>query len=114
MVRRSCPPYLRLTPPPPPPPPPFLASGQAPETAMPFETLDGFFTALVIGPDLVMPSAYLREIWGTEDGSGPVWGSMEQLQYFMGLLQSIGMRLLRAGTPMHRITPTSIISATRR
>jgi uncharacterized protein len=64
----------------------FLASGQAPETAMPFETLDGFFTALVIGPDLVMPSAYLREIWGTEDGSGPVWGSMEQLQYFMGLL----------------------------
>ena len=64
----------------------FLASGQAPETAMPSEMLDGFFTALVIGPDLVMPSVYLREIWGSEDGSGPVWASMEQLQYFMGLL----------------------------
>ena len=53
---------------------------------MPFETLDGFLTALVIGPEMVMPSRYLPEIWGTEDGSGPVWDSMEQLQYFMDLL----------------------------
>ena len=64
----------------------FLASRQAPDTAMPFETLDGFLTALVIGPEMVMPSTYLPEIWGTEDGSGPVWESMEQLQYFMDLL----------------------------
>jgi uncharacterized protein len=64
----------------------FLASRQAPDTAMPFETLDGFFTALVIGPELVLPSGYLPEIWGTEDGSGPVWDSMEQFQYFMELL----------------------------
>ena len=64
----------------------FLASQQAPDTAMPFETLDGFLTALVIGPEMVMPSTYLPEIWGTEDGSGPVWDSMEQLQYFMDLL----------------------------
>ena len=53
---------------------------------MPFETLDGFFTALAIGPELVMPSVYLREIWGTEDGSGPIWDSHEQLEYFMELL----------------------------
>jgi uncharacterized protein len=33
-----------------------------------------------------MPSVYLREIWGTEDGSGPVWDSHEQLVYFMKLL----------------------------
>jgi uncharacterized protein len=64
----------------------FLASRQAPESAMPFETLDGFFTALAIGPELVMPSVYLREIWGTEDGSGPIWDSHEQLEYFMELL----------------------------
>jgi uncharacterized protein len=64
----------------------FLASRQAPDTAMPFETLDGFLTALVIGPEMIMPSRYLPEIWGTEDGSGPVWDSMEQLQYFMDLL----------------------------
>jgi uncharacterized protein len=64
----------------------LLESGQAPETAMPFETLDGFLTALVIGPEMVLPSQYLPVIWGTEDGSGPVWDSMEQLQYFMDLL----------------------------
>jgi uncharacterized protein len=64
----------------------FLASRQVPDTAMPFGTLDGFLTALVIGPEMVMPSTYLPEIWGTEDGSGPVWDSMEQLQYFMDLL----------------------------
>lgn len=64
----------------------FLASQEVPETATPFETLDGFLTALVIGPELVMPSVYLREIWGTEDGTGPIWGSQEQLQYFMELL----------------------------
>lgn len=64
----------------------FLASRQAPDTAMPLETLDGFLTALVIGPEMVMPSRYLPEIWGTQDGSGPVWDSMEQLQYFMDLL----------------------------
>jgi uncharacterized protein len=64
----------------------FLASRQAPDTTMRFETLDGFFTALVIGPEMVMPSGYLPEIWGTEDGMGPVWDSREQLQYFMDLL----------------------------
>jgi uncharacterized protein len=64
----------------------FLASRQTPESTMGFERLDGFFTALVIGPEMVMPSVYLGAIWGTKDGSGPVWDSLEQLQYFMGLL----------------------------
>jgi uncharacterized protein len=63
----------------------FLVSQQTPETTMPFEMFDGFLTALVIGPEMVMPSVYLPEIWGTEDGSGPVWDSQAQLQYFMDL-----------------------------
>ena len=64
----------------------FLVSRQVPETTMPFEMLDGFLTALVIAPEMVMPSVYLREIWGTEDGSGPIWDSQVQLQYFMELM----------------------------
>jgi uncharacterized protein len=48
--------------------------------------LDGMFTALVIGPAMVLPSQYLPEIWGTDDGAGPVWESIEQAQYFMNLL----------------------------
>jgi uncharacterized protein len=31
---------------------------------MNLEMLDGFFAALICGPDLVPPSEYLREIWG--------------------------------------------------
>ena len=64
----------------------FLSSRQVPKAAMSFEALDGFFTALAIGPELVMPSVYLPEIWGTADGTGPIWDSEEQLRYFMRLL----------------------------
>ena len=32
--------------------------------AMNLETLDGFFAALIAGPDDVLPSEYLPEIWG--------------------------------------------------
>src|SRR3954462_9069724 len=34
------------------------------ERAMNLEQLDGFFAALICGPDLVRPSEYLPEIWG--------------------------------------------------
>jgi uncharacterized protein len=63
----------------------FLVSRQAPDSAMSFETLDGFFTALVIGPEMVPPSEYLAEIWGT-DGGGPAWDGTEQAEYFLSLL----------------------------
>jgi uncharacterized protein len=52
---------------------------------MPFEMLDGFLTALVIGPVLVPPSEYVPEIW-RDDGSGPTWDSPEQAQHFFNLL----------------------------
>jgi uncharacterized protein len=64
----------------------FLVSRQAPDRTMTFEMLDGLLTALVIGPSIVMPSQYLPKIWGTDDGEGPVWESLEQAQYFMDLL----------------------------
>ena len=32
--------------------------------AMNLETFDGFFSALIAGPDDVLPSEYLPEIWG--------------------------------------------------
>ena len=67
-----------------------------------------------IGPELVMPSVYLREIWGTEDGSGPGIGiAMSSLSILWSCSQSIGTRLRHAGTPMHRIGSTSISSAMR-
>jgi uncharacterized protein len=63
----------------------FLSCPQAPDGTMSLETLDGFLTALVIGPELVMPTEYLHWIWG-EDDEGPDWNSPEQAEYVMGLL----------------------------
>ncbi len=50
---------------------------------MSVEALDGFFTALVVGPEPVMPSEYLAEIW---DGDGPVYDDREQGEFSLGLL----------------------------
>ncbi|MFL9998891.1 UPF0149 family protein [Paraburkholderia sediminicola] len=33
-------------------------------SAMNIETLDGYFAALICGPDMVLPSEYLPQIWG--------------------------------------------------
>jgi uncharacterized protein len=63
----------------------FLSSPQAPDRTMSLEMLDGFFTALVIGPTLVLPSQYLPMVWG-DDGDGPDWDSPEQAEYVLGLL----------------------------
>ena len=34
------------------------------EEALSLEGLDGFFCALIAGPELVMPSEYLPVVWG--------------------------------------------------
>ena len=61
----------------------FLESDTIPDGAMSLEKLDGFFTALIVSPEVVLPSAYMREIWG---GAGPVYDSLEQAEYVMTLL----------------------------
>lgn len=63
----------------------FFLSSQAPDTAMDLEAVDGFFTALIVGPVTIMPSMYLPMIWGG-DGEGPDYDSLEQADYVMGLL----------------------------
>jgi uncharacterized protein len=61
----------------------FLEQTVSPDAAMSFEELDGFFHALVIGPDLVMPSEYLAEVWG----EGPEFENEAQVREVMGLIQ---------------------------
>ena len=76
----------------------FLSSAQAPDSAMELEALDGFFTALIVGPELIPPSFYLPVLWGG-DGEGPDYDSLEQAEYVMGLLMrhwnTIAKRLQR-------------------
>jgi uncharacterized protein len=64
----------------------FLSSPQVPDGTMSLEMLDGFFTALVIGPELAMPSEYLPAIWGADGGNGPDWDSQEQARHVFKLL----------------------------
>jgi len=61
----------------------FLRNEDAPADAMNFEQLDGFFHALVLGPETVMPSEYLRQVWG----EGPVFDNERQVREVMMLLQ---------------------------
>lgn len=61
----------------------FLMSEGAPEDCMQLSDLDGFLTAIAIGPELVMPSEWLPAVWG---GGEPMFESHEQAQRVMGAI----------------------------
>jgi Uncharacterised protein family (UPF0149) len=54
--------------------------------AMNLETLDGFFAALICGPDNVPPSEYLPEIWGGDMVNEPAFQTKQILQEFISLV----------------------------
>jgi len=61
----------------------FLTSDRVPEGCMRLSELDGFLTAIVIGPELIMASEWLPVIWGEEE---PVFESDEELQSVVGAI----------------------------
>ena len=50
--------------------------------------LDGFLTAIVSGPDMIMPSEWLPAIWGGEDAA-PEWESEAEVTRFMNLTMTM-------------------------
>lgn len=52
--------------------------------AMNVEQLDGFFAALIAGPDVVMPSEYNREVFGGDNACE--FSNLEEAQEILGLL----------------------------
>ena len=54
--------------------------------AMNLEQIDGFFTALVCGPEVVMPGEYLPYVWGNEKSLDGVFENLEEAQEILGLL----------------------------
>lgn len=54
--------------------------------AMNVEELDGFFAALVAGPEVVMPSKYLPEVFGGEMADAHEFGSLEEANDILALL----------------------------
>jgi uncharacterized protein len=57
----------------------FLSSVQG-GRAMNIEELDGFFSALIAGPDLVLPSEYWPKVFGREASGLTVFDTQEQAQ----------------------------------
>ena len=54
--------------------------------AMNLEELDGFFAALIAGPEAVMPSEYNREVFGGDMQDACEFASLDQAKEILGLL----------------------------
>src|ERR1039457_7025735 len=54
--------------------------------AMNVEQLDGFFAALIAGPEIVMPSEYYREVFGGEMSDTYEFASLDEANDILGLL----------------------------
>ena len=54
--------------------------------AMNVEALDGFFAALIAGPETVMPSEYNREVFGGEMSEACEFGSLDEANEILGLV----------------------------
>jgi len=54
--------------------------------AMNVEQLDGFFAALIAGPETVMPSEYNREVFGGEMADACEFSSLEEANEIFGLM----------------------------
>lgn len=70
----------------------LLALRAAPFGGLTLEGLDGFLTALAIGPDLVLPSEWLPGIWGSRQ---PRWESPAEAQRVTGMLMAHWNDILR-------------------
>jgi uncharacterized protein len=63
----------------------FLLSDRAPDNSMGLSDLDGFLTGIVVGPELIMPSDWLPEIWG---GESPKFKNIQEAESVMSALMA--------------------------
>jgi uncharacterized protein len=64
----------------------FLLSEAVSDEAMLLDTLDGYLTAIVIGPATILPSQWLPGIWGASEDDAPEYESIEQAQRILELV----------------------------
>ena len=73
----------------------FLASDDAPK-AMDVATLEGWLTALAIGPGLVLPSAWLPWVWDFEQGQEAVtFQNEQQANEVLGAIMGLSNRIIQ-------------------
>lgn len=65
----------------------FLRSDAMIDTAMDFSTLDGFLTAIAMGPHIVPPSEWIPWVWDMVDAHAPpAFTDGQQAQHIMSLI----------------------------
>ena len=63
----------------------FLLSVEHDDAVLDLSEFDGFITAIVSGPQTIMPSTWMPALWGGEDNA-PVWDSLEDYRYIFELM----------------------------
>jgi hypothetical protein len=66
----------------------FLLSDAKSDETMLLDTLDGYLTAIVIGPTTILPSQWLPGILGPSEDDEPQYESMEQAQRILELVMA--------------------------
>jgi len=64
----------------------FLLSDRCAEDGMTMDTLHGYLTALVIGPEAVMMPEWLPRVWGSESEHGPKFDNSKQKERIVNLI----------------------------
>jgi len=64
----------------------FLLSDATSDETMAMSGLDGYLTAIVIGPQTVMPSLWLPQVWGSTSDDAPEFESAEQAEHILTLI----------------------------
>jgi uncharacterized protein len=70
----------------------LLRERALPHGGLSLEALDGFFSALIVGPDNVLPHEYLPFVWGEDP---PEWESGDQAQHALELVTKLWNQIAR-------------------
>jgi uncharacterized protein len=70
----------------------FLASPRSTGAALSLQALDGYLTAVAIGPNLVMPSEWMSGLWGDDD---PIFADAGQAQLILSAIMARYNDILR-------------------
>src|SRR6266446_857448 len=70
----------------------FLSSDRSPPDSMMLSDLDGFLTAIAVGPELVLPSEWLPLVWG---GKAPEFADEGEAKAVLGAIMARYNEILR-------------------
>ncbi|MBC7685362.1 MAG: UPF0149 family protein [Bdellovibrionales bacterium] len=64
----------------------FLLSDRSSDDAMTMDTLHGYLTAVLIGPETIMPSEWMPKIWGEDASAAPTWKNPQEAERITSLV----------------------------